>query len=87
MQLEKGRRISRPSTPVLLAGLLSLWAGSLWAGPTAKGAPPPNIVLIMADDMGYSDIGCFGGEIETPNLDRLAAGGLRFTRFYNAARC
>ena len=47
----------------------------------------PNIVLIMADDMGYSDIGCYGGEIETPNLDRLAAGGLRFSQFYNAARC
>jgi len=47
----------------------------------------PNIVLIMADDMGFSDIGCYGGEIHTPNLDRLAAGGLRFTQFYNAARC
>lgn len=38
----------------------------------------PNIVLILNDDMGFSDIGCYGGEIETPNLDRLAAGGLRF---------
>jgi len=47
----------------------------------------PNIVLIMADDMGYSDIGCFGGEIRTPNLDGLAAGGIRFTQFYNTARC
>jgi len=47
----------------------------------------PNIVLIMADDMGYSDIGCYGGEIETPNIDRLAAGGLRFSQFYNGARC
>ena len=47
----------------------------------------PNIVLIMADDMGYSDIGCYGGEVHTPNLDRLAAGGLRFTQFYNGARC
>jgi len=47
----------------------------------------PNIVLIMADDMGFSDIGCYGGEIHTPNLDSLAAGGLRFTQFYNAARC
>jgi arylsulfatase len=47
----------------------------------------PNIVLIMADDMGFSDIGCYGGEIHTPNLDGLAAGGLRFTQFYNAARC
>ena len=47
----------------------------------------PNILLILADDLGYSDIGCFGGEIETPNLDRLAAGGVRFTQLYNNARC
>jgi arylsulfatase A-like enzyme len=50
-------------------------------------ARPPNVVLILSDDMGYSDIGCYGGEIATPNLDRLAAGGLRFTQFYNTARC
>jgi len=47
----------------------------------------PNIVLILNDDMGYSDIGCYGGEIATPNLDRLAAHGLRFSQFYNTARC
>ena len=47
----------------------------------------PNIVLIMVDDMGYSDLGCFGGEIETPHLDRLAGHGLRFTQFYNQGRC
>ena len=47
----------------------------------------PNIVLIMSDDMGFSDIGCYGGEIETPHLDRLAQQGLRFTQFYNTARC
>jgi len=47
----------------------------------------PNIVLILNDDMGYSDIGCYGGEIDTPNLDRLAANGLRFSQFYNTARC
>lgn len=47
----------------------------------------PNILLILNDDMGYSDLGCYGGEIATPNLDRLAAGGLRFTQFYNTARC
>ncbi len=52
-----------------------------------RSAKRPNIVLVMADDMGYSDIGCYGGEIHTPNLDRLAAGGLRFSQFYNAARC
>ncbi len=51
------------------------------------GTPPPNFLLILADDMGYSDAGCYGGEIQTPNLDRLASGGLRFTQFYNTARC
>jgi arylsulfatase len=47
----------------------------------------PNIVIIMADDLGYSDIGCYGSEINTPNLDRLASRGLRFTQFYNTSRC
>ncbi|MBM1107168.1 arylsulfatase [Aurantibacter crassamenti] len=47
----------------------------------------PNIIIILADDMGYSDIGCYGGEINTPNIDKLAYNGLRFTQFYNAARC
>src|SRR5690606_6754104 len=47
----------------------------------------PNIVLIMADDMGYSDIGCYGSEIATPNLDYLASGGVRFTNFYNEGKC
>lgn len=47
----------------------------------------PNVVLIMADDMGYSDIGCYGGEIATPALDSLADGGVRFTQFYNTSRC
>ncbi len=51
------------------------------------GAAPPNVVIILADDMGYSDVGCYGGDIETPNLDALARGGLRFTQFYNTARC
>ncbi|MHC4640308.1 MAG: arylsulfatase [Planctomycetota bacterium] len=52
-----------------------------------KKSNKPNILLIMADDMGYSDIGCYGGEINTPNLDSLAAGGMRFTQFYNCAKC
>jgi arylsulfatase len=47
----------------------------------------PNVLLILNDDMGYSDIGCYGGEVETPNLDRMAANGLRFSQFYNTARC
>jgi len=51
------------------------------------GATRPNVVLILADDLGYSDIGCYGSEIETPNLDGLANGGLRFSTFYNNPRC
>ena len=47
----------------------------------------PNVVVILTDDMGFSDLGCFGGEIETPNLDSLARTGLRFTEFYNTSRC
>ena len=50
-------------------------------------AEKPNIILIMADDLGFSDVGCYGSEIETPNLDSLAAKGLRFTQFYNTAKC
>ena len=53
----------------------------------AEKSARPNIVLILSDDMGFSDIGCYGGEIATPNLDRLAKNGLRFTQFYNTARC
>lgn len=52
-----------------------------------EGHRPPNVVIILADDMGYSDPGCYGGEIRTPNLDRLAAHGLRFTQCYNTGRC
>jgi arylsulfatase A-like enzyme len=53
----------------------------------ARADQRPNIVLIMCDDMGFSDVGCYGGEIRTPNVDRLAAEGLRFTQFYNCAKC
>src|SRR5690606_20521568 len=53
----------------------------------ASGSRPPNIVIILADDMGFSDLGCYGGEIDTPQLDKLAAGGVRLTQFYNMARC
>jgi len=55
--------------------------------PLARAAERPNLVIIMSDDMGFSDIGCFGGEISTPSLDGLAAGGLRFSQFYNTGRC
>ena len=53
----------------------------------AFGQSRPNVIIVMADDMGWSDIGCYGSEIETPNLDRLARNGLRFTQFYNTGRC
>lgn len=53
----------------------------------SSGAQKPNVLVIVADDMGYSDTGCYGGEIETPNLDRLAAAGLRFTQCYSTGRC
>ena len=46
----------------------------------------PNIIVILADDLGYSDMGCYGGEIQTPNLDKLAQEGIRFNSFYNASR-
>ena len=57
--------------------------GAALAAPARR----PNLIVILADDLGFSDIGSFGGETETPNLDRLAAGGLRFSQMYSAARC
>lgn len=66
----------------LLLSILSLALGA-----SARADQRPNIIYIMSDDMGYSDIGCYGSEISTPNLDKLAAEGLRFTQFYNTARC
>jgi arylsulfatase len=54
---------------------------------SGKPASRPNIILILADDMGYSDIGCYGGEIHTPTLDKLAEEGLKYTKFYNTSRC
>ena len=57
------------------------------SGATLLAAERPNVLVILADDLGYSDLGCYGSEIETPNLDGLAQNGLRFTQFYNTARC
>src|SRR5882724_4574192 len=71
--------MARIIATILIASLVS----------NAAAAEPkrPNIVVILSDDMGFSDLGCMGGEIATPNLDALAAGGIRFTQFYNTARC
>src|SRR5262245_54852408 len=65
----------------LFCGLLVLFCLS------ASSKDRPNILLIMSDDMGFSDIGCYGSAVQTPNLDALAQNGLRFTQFYNNARC
>ena len=66
--------------------LLLLFGWTVSTNP-AVAADRPNIVVVLVDDMGFSDIGRYGGEIPTPNLDRLAARGVRFTQAYNAARC
>ena len=50
-------------------------------------ADQPNILVVLLDDLGYSDLGCYGGEIDTPNIDALAENGIRFESFYNSARC
>ena len=65
--------------PLGLIGLTSL--------SSIKAEVRPNILVILADDMGFSDIGCYGSEIKTPNLDKLAKQGVRFQQFYNASRC
>ena len=67
--------------PLIFSFLLSLFVS------VNNAADKPNVIVILTDDLGFSDPGCYGGEIETPNLDRLAAEGLRFTQFYNTAKC
>ena len=72
----------RPPPMKIRRGFLALFAFA-----AGLRAAPPNFLVILADDLGYSDLGCYGGEIATPNLDALAQGGLRFTSAYNTARC
>jgi arylsulfatase len=70
--------------------LLSFFISFFFATSTTWSKPDrtrPNFILIMVDDMGYSDLGCYGGEVKTPNIDKLAKNGLRFTQFYNTAKC
>jgi len=80
------RRDFLKSAGMLAAGL-AFGRGARRAHGARARASKPNIILILVDDMGYSDIGCYGGEIKTPNLDNLAANGVRFTQFYNTSRC
>ncbi|MEM9645265.1 MAG: arylsulfatase [Planctomycetota bacterium] len=76
-------------SPVLAFILSPLPATRALGADSALGrnAEPPNIVVIMADDLGFADLGCYGGEIETPRLDELAHGGVRMSQFYNTAKC
>lgn len=96
-------KTSYQSIVLLLLSIWPIWnTGTVPETPVHQGVHPdrlmependppsadrPNIILIMVDDMGWSDIGCYGGEIPTPHIDALAANGLRFTQFYNNARC
>ena len=80
------RREARYDTRMNRRNFLRAVGGGL-AAPLAGAERRPNIIIILADDMGFSDLACYGSEIATPNLDRLAKGGLRFTQFYNTARC
>jgi arylsulfatase A-like enzyme len=77
--------VGKPTVAIL--GGLVLWASA--AAAEVRNAPPkpPNILVILADDLGFSDLGCYGSEIETPNLDQIASDGLRFTQYSTTAKC
>jgi hypothetical protein len=83
--------LNNPPKPIkptlLLTFCLATYGTSLVAETQPTSAPRPNILLILADDMGFSDLGCYGSEINTPNLDKLAVGGLRFSHFNNCGKC
>ncbi len=82
-KINRRQFISRTAT-----GIGAITAGSVFSSLSCtKTTKRPNILLVMVDDMGYSDLGCFGSEIDTPNVNNLANNGIRFTRFYNASRC
>ncbi|MVN21535.1 arylsulfatase [Mucilaginibacter arboris] len=74
---------------IILSSLVLLFISGLFLSFSLPEPPQkkPNIIIILADDMGYSDIGCFGSDVQTPNLDEMAKGGLKMTQFYNASRC
>ncbi|MGB7343650.1 MAG: sulfatase-like hydrolase/transferase [Pirellulaceae bacterium] len=67
--------------------LTALLLATMMHAAAAADSSRPNVIVILADDMGYSDLGCYGSEIATPNLDSLAAKGVRLTQFYNSAKC
>lgn len=85
---ESPRHLLHKITTLAISTCTALFAQTLHKGSLkAESSDRPNIVLILTDDLGYSDLGCYGSEIETPHLDRLADRGLRFSQFYNTAKC
>ena len=71
----------------ILVALFLVLPVTLYGADVSTQVTQPNILIILADDMGYSDLGCYGSEIQTPNLDRLARGGMKFSQMYNTAKC
>ncbi|MBF0198313.1 MAG: arylsulfatase [Planctomycetes bacterium] len=80
-------QITKLGYPLLRLGFLFFLTGLIILPKTTAQPPRPNIIVILCDDVGYSDLGCYGSEIRTPNIDSLAKEGLRFTQFYNTGRC
>ena len=79
--------MKKPARPLVAANLFLALSAIAASRARAESAHRPNILLIVADDLGFSDLGCYGGEIDTPHLDRLAHGGVRLTQFYTTGRC
>ncbi len=86
-ELPAATRFRKAGTENAFVRLAACALGLLFGPSTLYGANTPNILLILGDDIGFSDLGCCGGEISSPNLDSLAANGILFNQFYNAARC
>jgi arylsulfatase A-like enzyme len=88
MAITRARSLLLPAVLVAAAAAIAISAGAFRAPVAgAQTDARPNIIVILVDDMGWSDIGSYGGEIPTPNLDALAARGVRFTQFYSTPRC
>jgi arylsulfatase len=88
MAISRARSFLLPAVLVAAGGVIALASGAFRApAATAQTDARPNIIVILVDDMGWSDIGSYGGEIPTPNLDALATRGVRFTQFYSTPRC